>query len=38
MTWLPILDTWLRIGASLVAIVSGTIVAYIAIKNYRKKS
>lgn len=35
-TWIPTLDTWLRIGASLVAIISGAIVAYIAIQNYRK--
>lgn len=34
VTWISSLDTWLRIGASAVAIVSGIIVAVIAIKSY----
>jgi hypothetical protein len=36
VTWIDTLDVWLRIGASAVAIVSGIIVAVIAIKNYLK--
>lgn len=37
VTWLPYLDIYLRIGASLVAIISGLLVATVAIRTLRKK-